>query len=204
MLTIQYDEKYYTTNNYENYLSKRDRYKKLAHELYTFFSLIKIDNKHINVLDYGCALGFFLDGLKDVGIQNTFGYDISEWALSKVNSEKHSLLNYEQLFENKYNFVYFLDVLEHMKDEEIHNVLIKLDTNKIIVRIPVSLNDGENFHLEVSRNDKTHINCKTKEDWIEYFKKYNYKTYILLNLNSIYDSEGVFCAILSKEGLYNG
>jgi len=36
MLTIQYDEKYYTTNNYENYLSKRDRYKKLAHELYTF------------------------------------------------------------------------------------------------------------------------------------------------------------------------
>jgi len=201
-MNFEYDEKYYKTNNYENYLSKKERYKKLAYEIYSFLNLIKLDNKNVNILDYGCAVGFFLDGLKEIGIQKTFGYDVSAWALSQIDKNIHNIVSYKQIFENCYDFVYFLDVLEHMDDDEIHNILTKINTNKIIVRIPVALNEGEDYHLQVSRNDKTHINCKTKQMWIKFFQKYKFNTHILLNLNSIYDSEGVLCAILIKEHLY--
>lgn len=196
-----YDEKYYKTNNYENYLNKSSRYEKLALEIVNFCSNIKIYKEDNKVLDYGCAVGFLMDGLLKLPNIKTYGYDISSWALSNVD-KKHTILSYEKIFKEKFDFVFALDVLEHMTDEQVSDFLSKIDSNKIFVRIPVAALQGQDFFLEISRSDKTHINCKDKKNWIEYFKKFGFNNHIKLNLNNIYDSDGVFCALFFKESLY--
>lgn len=197
-----YNEFYYKTNNYENYLNKSDRYNKLALEIITFLNTIKLSYEDENFFDYGCAVGFFLDGLKKNGIKNTFGYDISEWALQNINKNDHKIISYDEIKINTFEITFFLDVLEHMSDRQIHDIFSKLKSNKILVRIPVGLKDEGDFVLEVSRRDKTHINCKTKNSWLDLFKRYGFKNFIKINLNNIYDSEGVFCALIYKEKLY--
>ena len=69
--------------------------------------------------------------------------------------------------------------------------------NVLIVRIPCSTNDKD-FHLEISKKDKTHINCKTKKNWIKFLNKLGYSLIGTLNLKQIYDSDGVFCGLFFK------
>ena len=196
-----YDENYYKTNNYENYLNKSERYQKLALEITSFCDNIKILKETNTILDYGCAVGFLMDGFSNILNIKTFGFDISPWALSKVNN-KHIILNYQDIFKQTFDFVFILDVLEHMSDDQINDLLSKINTNKIFVRIPVASFGKDTFFLEISRADKTHINCKDKPSWINFFKKFGFSNHIKLNLNNIYDSEGVLCALFYKGELY--
>ena len=46
MMKNTYNEDYYKTNNYENYLNKSGRYEKLAIELIKFFDCLKLNFKH--------------------------------------------------------------------------------------------------------------------------------------------------------------
>ena len=192
-----YNEKYYKTGNYKNYLSKQKRYEKTAEELVHLLKQLKLDNKSIRILDYGCATGFLLDGFFKLGFKNTHGYDISEWALSKVGNH-HNLISLHK--KNYFDITTMLDVLEHMTDEQIYKAFDSIKTNMLIVRIPVSTDFGKSFHLEVSRADPTHINCKQKQDWIELLDNNNYQFIFELNLNSIYSTDGVFCAIFLNKG----
>ena len=192
-----YNEDYYKTGNYKNYLSKRKRYEKTAEELVHLLKQIKLDNRDASILDYGCATGFLLDGFTKLGFKNTNGYDISEWALSNV-SDSHNIINMNK--QNQFDLMTMLDVLEHMPDNEIVEAFNSIKTKVLIVRIPVSVNGGESFHLEVSRADPTHINCKEKQDWIELLDNNNYQFIFELNLNSIYSTDGVFCAIFLNKG----
>ena len=57
-----------------------------------------------------------------------------------------------------------------------------------------------NLELWSLRKKRSEINFKLCQ--VEFFQKYKFNTHILLNLNSIYDSDGVLCAILIKEQLY--
>ena len=51
----------------------------------------------------------------------------------------------------------------------------EINSNIILVRIPCSLEGQKDFYLEISRADKTHINCKSKNQWIDFFKKIGFK-----------------------------
>jgi hypothetical protein len=92
----------------------------------------------------------------------------------------------------KTDIIISLDVFEHMKDEEIYVLFEKLSSYVIICRIPVAEPFSSDFYLEVSRNDSTHINCKTKNQWKNFLKQFGYNKFLHLNLFSIYDSKGVF------------
>lgn len=195
-----YNQQYYQTNNYKDYLFKKDRYSKLAIELNDFFDKINIlRDKESKLLDYGCAVGFFLDGISSIGYKNTNGYDISEWAITQVD-KKHNIIDINK--EHNFDAVFFLDVLEHMTDEDIKEVFKKIKSNIAVVRIPCRLENENDFFLEISRMDKTHINCKTKKEWIKLFTENGYKNFIKLNLNNIYDSSGVFCAVFFNDNFY--
>jgi|TARA_R110000744_G_scaffold238416_1_gene355896 hypothetical protein len=193
-----FDEKYFTSGNYVDYLSRQGRYEKLAQDMLTLYNSINLISPHDDILDYGCATGLLLNGLHKHGFCNTHGYDISEWALSKVRSEHRILeLNKKQSFDH----CFCLDVLEHMTDQEIKFTFSKLTAFILTVRIPCSL-DGKGFHLAPSRADKTHINCKTREEWINFLGLLDYELLFTLNLSQIYDSDGVFCATF--KGARNG
>jgi len=191
-----YNEDYYKSVNYVTYLNRKPKYVKHAHEidmLLKSFNLITADSK---ILDYGCAVGFLIEGLLENGYRNVQGYDISSWAVQQCKSKNIDML--ENIDNIDYDLICCLDVLEHMTDKEITDTFSRLNGNMMLVRIPCSTN-GVDFHLEVSKVDPTHCNCKTKVQWIELLRTLGYNFFMSINTNTIYDSEGVMCYLCFKE-----
>jgi hypothetical protein len=193
-----YNEKYYKTNNYCNYLERKDRYKHLAKELGALFDSLSI-SKNSTILDYGCALGFLIDGFKSIGWNKVYGYEVSEYCINECWNRGIILL--DQL-DRKNDIIISLDVFEHMEDEEILDLFYKTTSDILVGRIPVKRStQEEDFYLEVSKSDPTHINCKTKYEWKDLLRECGYSIFFHLNLFSIYDSDGVFSFIAFKGNL---
>ena len=177
-------------------MEREERYIKTAKELERLLDQLNLIHRKNTILDYGCAVGFLMQGFIDIGYTNVLGYDISQWATEvAMQSGKTILKDLENVAPN---ILIALDVFEHMTDEEIHIILKKLKSNVLVARIPCSTDGGHTFHLSVSQNDLTHINCKDKIDWIMFFKQY-YTGILRLNLNTIYDSPGVTCLLAFNE-----
>jgi len=192
MTDNRYNEDYFKSANYSDYSERRERYIMTAKNMiHTLEALSFIDNDS-RILDYGCAVGFLMEGFKLRGYSNIFGYDISEWAVTQARSKGLTILD---KLEPTIDFMVALDVFEHMTDEDISTVIETVQPPSILVRIPCA-EEGTDFHLAVSRRDQTHINCKNKEAWKEYFKSHGFDVALKLKLETIYDSRGVFCAIL--------
>ena len=79
-----FDEKYFTSVNYTNYLSRYERYERLAAEIGTLMGNLSLLNKDSKCLDYGCAVGFLPKAFQKKGYPNFYGYDISDWAKSEA------------------------------------------------------------------------------------------------------------------------
>jgi 2-polyprenyl-3-methyl-5-hydroxy-6-metoxy-1,4-benzoquinol methylase len=192
-----YTAEYYQSSNYADYLERADRYKKTAYELAGLFRTISLVDRDSLIIDFGCAVGFLIEGFREVGLKNTIGVEISDWA--RGTAQKNGLSvhkSVDDLAINQSDLLIALDVFEHMTDQEIAKVLIKTNPRALLVRIPSSTDGGKTFALEVSRQDPTHINCKTKEQWIEFFKEFEYKTFLRLNLFTVYDTPGVTCLLI--------
>jgi len=199
MIKDKYPEEYYKTLNYTNYLDRESKYIKTAYELIDLLKKLKLINEKSSILDYGCAVGFLMEGFRRAGYRKIIGFDISQWATTIAQSKSlYVTKDFEKIKEEKFDIVIALDVFEHMTDKEITQALSCINTDAIIVRIPVTENGTKAFHLEVSRRDPTHINCESREGWILLFKLLGYGNYLMLDLFSIYDAPGVFCAIFLK------
>jgi hypothetical protein len=192
----KFTEEYYKSNNYVDYLSKKERYVKTAEEIYQTFGKFKIIDQSSSILDYGCSLGFLIKGFEKIGFKNIYGYDISEWAISKAKELDCKII---ERVEGTFDLGIFLDVLEHMTDDQIKVVFESIYFDKILVRIPCSIDDiPDKFFLEVSRKDETHINCKPPAQWIKIFNEIGFRNYHRLNMSTIYDSDGCFCALFIR------
>lgn len=197
-----YNENYYKTGNYVGYLEKYPRYIKLAEDVCDILkkTCILNDQGKVSWLDYGSGPGLFASALTKVSNCDIkiSAYDISDWAIQELKRKKITVADLSN--QSKYDIISFLDVLEHMSDNDIIKQFKNLSANILIIRIPVAseISIKQNkFHLDVSNSDATHINCKTKEMWLDLFNLIGYKMLYKLNLSNIYDSEGVFCAILT-------
>jgi cytidyltransferase-like protein len=157
-----------------------------------------------SLLDFGCAYGGLLNALSRKGNYNLIGTDISTWAIEfgKQTFKDIILYHYNRdLLIWSFDYILFLDVLEHMNDVELKKIFHLLTTNKpkkILIRIPVSKKEGEDFVLECSKKDKTHIQCHDKNWWLRKFKAMGYN-FEPVNEKSIYDSEGVLAGILKPQ-----
>lgn len=195
-----FEESYYKTGNYVNYLDKKQKYVLLAEDVFLFLNSICMGDKNKRILDFGCAVGHFMDGLEKIGYNNIWGYDISRWATSEA-SKRHKIISQNELYEEKFDICFAFDVLEHMTDEQVKYFLQNIKCEILFLRIPVSNNGGKSFVLDVSNNDATHINCKEKKDWEKILKENDFQKLIKLNLNSIYDSDGVLSGFCFKKGI---
>ena len=191
-----YNEGYYRSSNYSDYLERSDRYKKTAIELATLLHSLNLINRKSVIVDFGCAVGFLMDGFIELGYENVVGVEISQWASNFAKTKGHEVVSSIKELSIVPQLTIALDVFEHMTDEQITHVMNKIKPNALLVRIPTSTDGGKTFSLEISRADPTHINCKTKTQWIEFFKSFGYKTFLRLNLFTIYDTPGVSCFIV--------
>lgn len=191
-----YDSNYYRSSNYADYLERGDRYKKTANELIGLLRSLGIVDRDSFIIDYGCAVGFLLEGFKDLGFSNVLGVEVSEWARQEAKKRGNKVVESVNGMSLSPDLMISLDVFEHMTDKEISRALIETSPKALLVRIPTSTDGGKTFHLEVSRADPTHINCKTKEQWIEFFRGFGYQTFLRLNLYTVYDTPGVTCLLI--------
>jgi SAM-dependent methyltransferase len=194
MIVNPFIEKYYSERNYTNYLDRKGRYVQMARELDEVFQKVEIVNHKSKILDFGCAVGFLVSAMDEIGYSSVYGYDISEWAVGVAKSNGCRILN--QVRSQSFDLVFFLDVLEHMTDEQIRKEFSRNKFSSCIVRIPCADEGETNFHLEASKKDETHINCKSASGWMNLFKSLGYNKFIRLNLNTIYDSRGCFCYLI--------
>lgn len=190
-----FTEEYFKTQNYTNYLERGIRYKKMAQELAEYlWEYQGIPQPDVKFLDFGCAVGFLVKGFREEGYKCE-GYDISDWAKSQAAKEG---IYFVSFIPDTYDVMFALDVFEHMTDEQIAEALKTFDAKKLVTRIPCSTDGGKTYHLEISKKDPTHINCKTKPQWTEFFFKQGYLTAQKIDLYTIYDTEGVMCYLYSK------
>lgn len=189
-----FNEQYYKSINYTDYISRRERYVITARNMIAALQSFSLLNKSTKILDFGCALGFLVDGFLQHGY-DIAGYDISKWATDFAKEQGLPIID---RLHWGFDLLIALDVFEHMTDDDIANAMHNTNTPLMIVRIPCAEINETTFHLDISRRDSTHINCKTKKQWKEYFSTFGYTTTLTLNLDTIYDSPGVFCAILLK------
>jgi 2-polyprenyl-3-methyl-5-hydroxy-6-metoxy-1,4-benzoquinol methylase len=183
-------------SNYQNYLTKK--FDLLAENLIEHFCLKKNDV----IIDFGCGCGGLVFELKRRGFKRVKGTDISHWAIEE--GKKLFLLEKEIDYYNRNllakpkAYVFLFDVLEHMPIYEI-DFILKLAKKKLrkflVMRVPVCKREGEPYVLEVSRNDKTHIQCHTRKWWVKKFEEHGYKKVGDMHLSSIYSSEGVFAGV---------
>src|SRR3989344_4904230 len=161
-MKMKYNEHYYKSSNYANYLERRDRYLKLAQELHGFLGQLCLVNEKSTILDYGCAVGFLMEGFGKLGYKNVYGYDISQWATAQARKKGLKIL--DKIEKKSFDIIVCLDVLEHMTNQEIRQTFSSFRSDIMIVRIPCSLN-GKRFVLNISNLDQTHLNLKTGSAW---------------------------------------
>ena len=192
-----FNEEYYKSDNYINYLERK--FDKQADDIIKEFNL-KIEDI---ILDYGCACGGLLNALKQKGFNNIVGTDVSFWAIENGKKQYNFELQHynRNLLTKEWDIIICLDVLEHVNTEELEKIFFlfgKTKINKgIITRIPVIDKKTNDFVLEISKNDKTHIQKKTKEEWNKLFEQENFKP-VIVNTSSIYESKGVLARIYKQ------
>jgi hypothetical protein len=188
-----YDELYYKSNNYVDYVNRSDRYATLVNEVHNLLRSLGLNNDPI--LDFGCAVGFVSEAL--LNLEYTVdSVEISEWALEQCRKKNLNVSN-KPNYDKQYGVVFALDVLEHMEEDELNTFVDNIKTKAMVVRVPICLNEGEDYYLDVAKNDKTHIIKWTFEQWNKFFRDKGYFT-LNLKLSTIYSSLGGYCALCVK------
>lgn len=115
---------------------------------------ISLDAK---VLDFGCGSGAVLEMLKNKGLVNIRGADVSESCvtLAKSRGLEVNLIKpgYSELVKRKYDLILLLDVLEHIENDlEVLSILRSSlsDNGRILITVP-----AHNF-LWRSHDDANH------------------------------------------------
>ena len=195
-----YDESYYATANYSHYLWKADRYRHLARDLSDLLEKVSVWQDADRLLDFGCGPGFLVQGFQQLGKQAS-GCDISEWSV-RYGSEELGipfLRMPDQIdWDTRWSIVTALDVLEHMTDDDIGTAFDRLNAEHLVLRIPLTAEDGGTFVLPVSEADPTHINRKTAASWERLLDGLGYEPWLRLNLSTIWESEGVLSRVYRK------
>ncbi len=120
-----------------------------AHALYP-------KSKSDKVLEIGCGMGRFLLMLKKLGYKNLFGLDIdpSQYKIAKNEGLDVCLADANEFLsisEEKYNVIYFFDVLEHIEKEKQLKLLKMIydhttDDGFIALSVPNALSPTSGFY----------------------------------------------------------
>lgn len=201
-------------SNYVDYRTKK--FSNLANDIIEVLELeskksgesekYKECKKDDSILDFGCATGALLKELKDRGFKNVKGTDISNWAI-EYGKETYELNNELEFYNRNllcetFDHIIMLDVIEHLPDYELETVF-KLAhkglKKKLLIRVPTSCREGEDFVLDVSKNDRTHIQIHSKDWWISKIESFGFVYLTDVSRDNIFSSPGVFCGMFKNK-----
>lgn len=191
---FEFGESYYKSRNYSDYLDREPRYRELANDIRPILANAGCRR----VIDFGCSVGFLVKHLKRAGF-DCHGYDCSSWAVDYGRRFVTESLSCDECFVRQvWDAAIFLDVLEHNSREDVLSIMRSVRARIVIVRMPVSAKEGGDFHLEISRRDPTHVLRMDKAGWRGLFSESGLEEIKRLSLPTIWDSEGVYSAVLAS------
>ena len=166
-----FNEEYYNNNKQE-----KDRI-----DLFFYSNIVKNYFKPKVVLDYGCGTGFFLKRLSKINnIQNTFGFELSDYARNEAikNSPLSKIINnLNQIDSDSVDLIVSLHVIEHVKDDDLTNIFssfkrILKKNGSILVSTPAKNGLANILKKEkwIAYTDITHINLTSYKEWELFFK----------------------------------
>lgn len=164
----KYNRKYFTNWYDERILDRRSVLE------FNFFYLLKQNPKIKNILDIGCASGEFLEICEKKSLQ-TFGVDISKYALKNAKKRVHAKLLRRDVSQEKLPFssnffdaVTLFDILEHILNtdlllSEIYRVL--KPGGILFCTTPNAKGSLRLVTSRIFKDDPTHINLKSGAAW---------------------------------------
>lgn len=189
MKKIIYNKEYfiYNSNYNENYFSSYKDESRLAVNNFFIGKINNFRKLSSRILDIGFGNGSFFYSLLKGGypLNNLYGIDVHQFMIRHTSEElgiRRENLNVVDIQENIscfdnnfFDVITSFDVIEHLSREraffeEVHR-LIK-DDGRIIFETPTK---NSLFWRIVKDKDKTHINLKTKKEWINTFIKYGFE-----------------------------
>jgi len=133
---------------------------------------IKNNFKFDTCIDFGCAKGFLVHALRILGC-DAYGEDISEYALENCIPKVKPYLSFPT--QKSYDLLICKDVLEHVAENDLPNLLNKLSTKAEQFFFVVPLGDVGRFRIREYEVDVTHVTKKDEEWWINLFNQNGYK-----------------------------
>lgn len=178
---------------YENYRWLPDLTLPMCSQI---ISKLGISPSH-RVLDYGCAKGFLVRAFHELGVPQTFGVDISEYAISNCdeNVRKHltrlssATESIDIHFGHNIDWLLCKDVLEHVSYNDLPKVLSNFFDVANNVFIAVPLGDGHKYNVPDYELDVTHIIREDLGWWENVIKNAGYKvTYAKTKFDGVKDN----------------
>jgi len=173
---MTYDKGYFEGGEYESYEDLEDKTKSWYSEV---LSLAGIESGQGKALDVGCAYGYGLEILSDLGFE-PFGLDISEHAAGKAKrrtgAEVVSADVQESIpLDEKFDLVTCVDTLEHLENPSlaISNVYDKLESGGKLVASTPNLRWWRNY-LGLAPEDETHVNVWPFGKWEETLREHDW------------------------------
>mgnify|MGYP001409088015 CR=1 FL=1 len=186
-MKTKYNKDYYE-NGVAKGISGYDNYRWIPELTYPMaYSISKNLNikKNDKVLEFGCAHGFLVKALNDFKI-DTYGVDVSRYALSKVdtsiknkinllknNNIKNSLKKMNVNF--KFDHIISKDVFEHIEPNDLRKILKEMSKITKYLFVVVPLGDNGKYRIESYEGDKTHVIAENENWWKRLFLENKFK-----------------------------
>jgi len=152
-------------SGYENYRWMPTRSIPEALEIKKYFDVTSI-------LDYGCAKGYLVHALRLLGLE-AFGEDISDYAIENCHPKVKQYLS--KPTGKSYDLVICKDILEHVKEEDLPDLLTGIVHRGKKFFFVIPLGDEDRFRIREYEVDVTHVTKKDEEWWFNLFDSCGYK-----------------------------
>jgi len=160
---MNFDQYYYATSCGKPY-QRNDEWLELFGKI---ANSIKDEINPVTVLDAGCAYGFLVEKLRELGVQ-AFGCDISEYAISQTHQSIKPycwVSSLVQPIKQKYDLIVSIEVLEHIDKE---------DSEKALIILCNASDDILFSSAPFDYKESTHVNVNNTDYWSEQFAKQSF------------------------------
>jgi Cyclopropane fatty acid synthase and related methyltransferases len=127
------------------------------------------------VLDWGCARGYLVKAFRKIGV-NSYGYDISEWAIQNCDPEVRNVVSTNVGADEggEWDHIVSKDTLEHLESIDLMrtaDLILKFAQVSILIMVPLTERVGGQYVRREDDMDTTHKIRWPLEDWMEFFRR---------------------------------